>query len=120
MHAKQTKTNHRSGHLHVRVTEDEQRHIEERAEARGMSVSEHARMELTADAHESREARLLMTFIAVSGEIQRRTLEAAQRREDLLSREVQDRIEREAVASAGAVVERRLFLIDQVRQGVAA
>jgi hypothetical protein len=120
MHSKQTKTNHRSGHLHVRVTEAQQRHIEERAEARGMSVSDHARMELTAGGHGSREARLLMTFVAVSGEIQRLTLEAAHRREDLLSREVQERIEREAVASADGVVERRLFLMDQMRQGVAA
>lgn len=120
MHSKATKTRHKSGHLHIRVTDDEQRHVEARAEAKGMTLSEYARRELTTGPGGSREARLLMTVVTVAGEVQRLTLEAAQRREDLLSQEVRDRIEREAVVGAVAVVERRLFLIDQLQQGVAA
>ena len=94
----------------VRVSSSEKQELELRAAQAEMTLSNWGRRRILDDWPTRRERRQLI-FQTIDSEIIRLTLLAAQSGEDVTSKDSQERIEKQARATAETILDRRLSLV---------
>ncbi len=104
--------------VNIRLTPDEKAGLETRARRAGKLLATWSREQLLRPDWPSAEDRRGLIFDTINTEIIRLTLIAAQNADDITSRESQERIERQARASAEAILDRRLSFV-QASKGAA-
>jgi hypothetical protein len=99
MKAKRTAPKSKSGYVHARLTNDEQQRVGACAQARGLTVSKWVRETLLEALETSPLEARLKVFIAAETAAIRLSLEEWQQGRHLTEPEVQERIERLAIAA---------------------
>ena len=102
----------------IRLTPEQKKAIEEAARKAKMSPSEWARKQMLESIEPAPEARRIMLVNAIASEILLLTLAAIQNQEDVSTDKNRQRIEREAITTAEATLNRWLSLSESQKGAV--